>query len=344
MAERAYAPWTDLEAQHARRAGVPLFSVDTHRAGRRLRRPRLQPRRPSSSTRTCSNCIDLAGVPGAGRRPPARAPAGRSPAATAPTTPSRWPTSSTSFVIGDGEEVGRRDHRGRRRVEGGRARTAREGVLRELADDPRRLRAVDVRRRLRRAVHRRGARPATPTCPTASRSAPSPTWPSGPTRSSQLVPLTEVVHDRLNVEVFRGCTRGCRFCQAGMITRPVRERPGRAGAHDGRARACGAPATTRSRSPRCRRADFSGIERRRRRASSTTRRAAAASACRCRRLRVDAFTVGIAGEIQKARRTGLTFAPEARHVADAPGHQQAHPRGGPLRRGRRRRTRRAGGG
>ncbi|MCB0953715.1 MAG: B12-binding domain-containing radical SAM protein, partial [Microthrixaceae bacterium] len=35
---------------------------------------------------------------------------------------------------------------------------------------------------------------------------------------SQMVPLTEVVHDRLNVEVFRGCTRGCRFCQAGMIT------------------------------------------------------------------------------------------------------------------------------
>ena len=49
---------------------------------------------------------------------------------------------------------------------------------------------------------------------------------------SPIAPLTEVVHDRLSVEVFRGCTRGCRFCQAGMITRPVRERPAEHLTHD----------------------------------------------------------------------------------------------------------------
>ncbi|MFC1493760.1 TIGR03960 family B12-binding radical SAM protein [Thermodesulfobacteriota bacterium] len=40
----------------------------------------------------------------------------------------------------------------------------------------------------------------------------------------QVVPFTQLVHDRLSVEISRGCTRGCRFCQAGMIYRPVRER------------------------------------------------------------------------------------------------------------------------
>ena len=47
---------------------------------------------------------------------------------------------------------------------------------------------------------------------------------SWPYPSKPLVPIAETVHERFSVEIFRGCTRGCRFCQAGMITRPVRER------------------------------------------------------------------------------------------------------------------------
>jgi radical SAM superfamily enzyme YgiQ (UPF0313 family) len=125
----------------------------------------------------------------------------------------------------------------------------------------------------------------------------------------QLVPLTEVVHDRLNVEVFRGCTRGCRFCQAGMITRPVRERPAeqvRTMVRDGLRRTGYDEVALTSLST----ADFSGIE----------QVVASVVADPVNRgqvtvalpsLRVDAFTVGLAAEIQRARRTGLTFAPEA---------------------------------
>ena len=47
---------------------------------------------------------------------------------------------------------------------------------------------------------------------------------SWPYPKHPLVPLAETVHERYSVEIFRGCSRGCRFCQAGMITRPVRER------------------------------------------------------------------------------------------------------------------------
>ena len=92
-----------------------------------------------------------------------------------------------------------------------------------------------------------------PTCPTAGSSgspraadAPGVPWrvskhtvmdlDAWPYPKQPLVPLAESVHERMSVEIFRGCTRGCRFCQAGMITRPVRERSHHRHRRDGRAR------------------------------------------------------------------------------------------------------------
>ena len=224
VAERSYAPWVDLEARAARPPAC--------------RCSRSTPTAPAgdfdvlafnlSAELVYTNVLEL-------HRPGRRARCGPSdrrpehPLVVAGGHCTFNPEPLADFVdfVRDRRRRGgrRRDHRGGRRVEALGGRTGARGRAARAGDDPRRLRAVDVRRRPTTARPSPRSRPATPTCPRGSTSAPSPTSPTGRTRSSQLVPLTEVVHDRLNVEVFRGCTRGCRFCQAGMITRPVRERP-----------------------------------------------------------------------------------------------------------------------
>ena len=164
-------------------------------------------------------------VRAADRRP--ERPARRAPAGTAPTTPSRIADFIDFVVLGDGEEVVSRDHRGGARLEDQRSagERSREEVLRALAQIP----GVYVPS-MYDVQYYDGAdlvavTPSTPTCPPRSRSAPSPTWPTGPTRRTSSCRSPRWCTIASTSRCSAGCTRGCRFCQAGMITRPVRERP-----------------------------------------------------------------------------------------------------------------------
>jgi len=305
VAERAYAPWSDMEGQ-LRSRGLPLFSVDTHRAAGDFDLLAFNLSAELVFTNLL-NCVDLAGVP---VRSAERTPEHPLVVAGGHCTFNPEPLADfvDLFVIGDGEEVIAEiteivaDWK-----KGGRTPGSRERVLRALAAVPgvyvpsmydveydgQRLVSVtpkhaDVPERVeKRTIADLGA------------------WPY-PKR--QLVPMTEVVHDRLNVEIFRGCTRGCRFCQAGMITRPVRERPVaqvRQMITDGLKRTGYDEVALTSLSS----ADYSGID-------EVVKGVVDDPACSGQvgvslpSLRVDAYTVGLAAEIAKVRRTGLTFAPE----------------------------------
>ncbi len=304
LAERAYAPWVDMEAA-MRGAGVPLFSVENHLAARTFDVLAFNLSAELVYTNVL-NMIDLASLP---VRAAARS-AG-DPVVVAgghcAFNPEPLADFVDAFVIGDGEEVvGELNEvlalwRGTPRTA-----TTRAGLLDSLARVP----GVYVPSLYRPfysggrlvGVEAAAGAPARVEKRTVSDLA---QWPYP---RQQLVPLTEVVHDRLNVEVFRGCTRGCRFCQAGMITRPVRERPAaqvREMIDAGLARTGYEEVALTSLST----ADFSGIEDLVGDVIGDPRHDGRV-AVSLPSLRVDAFTVGTAAQIQRVRRTGLTFAPE----------------------------------
>ncbi|MXW97593.1 MAG: TIGR03960 family B12-binding radical SAM protein [Acidimicrobiaceae bacterium] len=303
-AERAYAPWGDLEAL-MRAEGLPLFSLDTHRPAPLFDVIAFNLSAELTYTNVL-NCIDLAGV---AVRAASRHDSDPLIGAGGHCTYNPEPLADflDFAVLGDGEEaVGDitavlADWKASGRPGG------RNGVLRALARVP----GVYVPSMYE--VTYDGARlaavePRYPDVPAVVEKRTVADLADWPYPKQQLVPLTEVVHDRLNVEVFRGCTRGCRFCQAGMITRPVRERPAeqvRTMVGEGLRRTGYDEVALTSLST----ADFSGIERV---VADTVNDAGCGQvSVSLPSLRVDAFTVGIAAQIQRARRTGLTFAPEA---------------------------------
>ncbi|HET9731253.1 MAG TPA: TIGR03960 family B12-binding radical SAM protein [Acidimicrobiales bacterium] len=305
VAERAYAPWPDMEAL-MRADGIPLFSVDTHRAAGDFDVLAFNLSAELVYTNVL-NCIDLAGLPvrAADRDDHHTMVAAGGHCAYNPEPLAEF---VDFFVIGDGEEVVSEITGVLQRWSADRNRPgSRRAALLDLAAVPG-VYVPSLYEARWEGGRLAGVFPAHPGVPERVEKRTVADLADWPYPRRQLVPLTEVVHDRLNVEVFRGCTRGCRFCQAGMITRPVRERPAaqvRQMVSDGLARTGYDEVSLTSLST----ADYSGI-------GPVVSDIINDPACSGQvsvslpSLRVDAFTVGLATEIQKVRRTGLTFAPE----------------------------------
>ncbi len=123
-----------------------------------------------------------------------------------------------------------------------------------------------------------------------------------------IVPFIDIVHDRIMLEIFRGCTRGCRFCQAGMIYRPVREREVEELVEiaDKLIQSSGYEEISLSSLST---SDFSKLHELVERLVSKyqSRRIGLSLPS----LRIDSFSLKLVQEVQKVRKSGLTFAPEA---------------------------------
>jgi radical SAM family uncharacterized protein/radical SAM-linked protein len=123
-----------------------------------------------------------------------------------------------------------------------------------------------------------------------------------------IVPFTQLIHDGIGLEVLRGCTQGCRFCQAGMVTRPVRERPMRTVEKliDESLSNTGMDAVSLMSLSTC---DYSRPKELLQRAAVLGRKHQASMSLPS--IRLDSFGVELADQITGVRRSGLTFAPEA---------------------------------
>jgi radical SAM family uncharacterized protein len=221
LAERTYSVWPDLE-QLLRENRIPQFTVDGHRPVGAFDVLGVSFATEMGYTNLLT-ALDLAEIPltasGRGEQHPLVLAGGH-----AAFNPEPIAEFLDGAVLGDGEQVALaiteviRDWKRTGRTGG------RDGLLLRLATEA----GVYVPRfydvdylpdgRIRRVAPNRPGVPFTVAKHTVM-NLDEWQYPSKP-----LVPIAESVHERFSVEIFRGCTRGCRFCQAGMITRPVRER------------------------------------------------------------------------------------------------------------------------
>lgn len=298
--ERAFTPWPDME-QELRDAGVPLYTLETHTCLNDLDLLGFSLGSENTYTNVLT-CLDLGGVPirtaDRGDDDAIVIAGGHCAFSPEPMAPF-----IDAFAIGEGEDVileileSLIQTRGRSRRQRLLDLAQIEGVYVPAFynwqyDDLGALSGYTVEDGAPKTVRKRVVRdfetlhyPPTP-----------------------VIPNVEAVHDRISVEVMRGCTQGCRFCQAGIITRPVRERSPEKVKEiaenlmpvTGYDEVSLVSLST---------ADYSGVECTVR--QLTEEHGESGLGVSLPSLRVDAFSVNLSAEIQKVRKTGLTFAPEA---------------------------------